>query len=92
LGFTIDVSMGAWLFIEPDIILLEGVLKPLGGEPASMSHSEAMGVAVRTLVRRGIWVLIRRFSMSCALPGLMVIPRGFYSLTIYIANENYHII
>lgn len=55
--------MGAWLFAEPGLILLDGVLNPLGGDPALMSHSEAMGVEVRTLVRRGIWVLILRFSI-----------------------------
>lgn len=55
--------MGAWLFAEPGLILLDGVLNPLGGDPALTSHSEAMGVEVRTLVRRGIWVLILRFSI-----------------------------
>jgi hypothetical protein len=43
-------------------ILLAGVLRSFGGEPALISHSAAIGVAVRTLVLRGIWVLIRRFS------------------------------
>ncbi len=61
--FTADVSAGAWLFMERGIILLEGVLKSLGRIPALISHSEVMGVAIRTFVLRGIWVLIRRFSV-----------------------------
>jgi len=44
------------------IILSAGVFKSFGGAPALMSHSEAMGVAGRTFVLRGSWVLIRRFS------------------------------
>ena len=54
MGVTVDVSPGVWLFMDPGIILLDGVLNPIGGDPALMSHSEAMGVGVRTLVRRGI--------------------------------------
>ena len=55
--------MDVRIFVESGIILVDGVLNALGGEPVLMSHSEAIGVAIRTLVRRGIWVLIRRFSV-----------------------------
>ena len=58
-----DVSAGDRLFAERGIILLDGVLRSLGGDPALISHSDAMGVSVRTLVLRGIWVLIRRLSV-----------------------------
>jgi len=53
----------AWLFEDPVLILSAGVLSALGGDPTLISHSEAMGVAVRTFNLRGIWVLMRRFSV-----------------------------
>ena len=89
-GVTVDTLMGAREFAEAGTILLDGVLNPLGGEPVAMSHSEAMGVAVRTLVRRGIWVLIRLRSileLICATPLHHSCSSRFTSL-----RRNHHII
>jgi hypothetical protein len=73
--------MGEWLFIEPDTILLDGVLKPLGGDPALTSHSEAIGVASRTFVRRGICVLMRRFSITFLAAAAAPLSRWFRPTT-----------
>ena len=50
------------------LILLAGVFKPLEGDPVPISHSEAMTVVDRTFVLRGIWVLMRRFSVPIVPP------------------------
>ncbi|MDR4478832.1 MAG: hypothetical protein R3B37_03675 [Nitrospira sp.] len=63
LGGVEQVSTEAWWFKVPVFILSAGVLSALGGDPTLISHSEAMGVAVGTLILRGIWVLMRRFSV-----------------------------
>ena len=42
-----------------------------------ISHSDAMGVAVRTLVLRGIWVLIRRFSAPIPSPHIAAHGAGY---------------
>ncbi|MCC7213280.1 MAG: hypothetical protein IT387_00400 [Nitrospira sp.] len=54
MGSVGDVSGVAWLFEDPVLILSAGVLSALGGDPTLISHSEAMGVAVRTFNLRGI--------------------------------------
>jgi hypothetical protein len=76
LGIAADVLAGAWLLTERGLILLDGVLKSLGGDPVLISHSEAMSVAVRTFVLRGIWVLMRRFSNPILSPSLAPLRGG----------------
>ena len=75
-------------FMEAGTILSDGVLSPLDREPLSMSHSEAMGIAVRIFVRRGTCVLIRLFSVLTSSPSACLGFPEANHLTIHSSHQS----
>jgi len=81
-GSVANFSSGSDLFMKEAcrfpvavFILSAGVRNPLGGPPELTSHSDAIGVAGCTFVRRGTWVLMR------CLPVVMWCPTWFGPLS-----------